>query len=115
MRREKRMSRAQQKAFYTSRAWRRARIVALERSGWLCEECRREGITTGARIVHHRHPLESGGAALPGETGLSALCFRHHETAHGRAPGGSRASEGRFREQHAEWQRYIKQVVERQW
>ena len=43
MRREKRMSRAQQKAFYTSRAWRRARIVALERSGWLCEECKSRG------------------------------------------------------------------------
>ena len=85
------MNRVEQRRFYSSRSWRSARFAALQRGGWLCAECKREGFTVAAAIVHHVDPLHKGGAAFPGPDGTRLLCRAHHEAVHNRAPGAVRA------------------------
>ena len=69
------MNRAQQRAFYQGRDWRRASYACRERAGWLCEICKAEGFTKAAQLAHHVKPVLKGGAKLD-EENLQALCFR---------------------------------------
>lgn len=51
------MARDFARAFYKSKAWERARSVAVERAHGLCEQCLRRGIVRPGCIVHHKVPL----------------------------------------------------------
>ena len=76
------MTRWQAKQFYQTPAWRKASF----RYRWdnpLCERCKAEGFTEAARVAHHVKPLAEGGAKFGP---LEALCRRHHEEIHHRAP-----------------------------
>ena len=53
----------------------------MERAGWLCERCRKEGLTVPARIVHHKHHLRGGGLKLS-QSNLEALCAKCHNNEH---------------------------------
>lgn len=59
--------------------WDRARRGALDRAGWRCEGCGR----AGRLEVHHKRPLQKGGAAYDPDN-LAALCRECHIEAHRR-------------------------------
>jgi 5-methylcytosine-specific restriction enzyme A len=59
------------------RPWRRLRQRILERDGYLCQACQREGQLTLATEVDHIRPLFLGGT--DDERNLEGICRRHHE------------------------------------
>jgi 5-methylcytosine-specific restriction enzyme A len=52
----------------------------------LCERCGERGLTVVASVVHHKVPLDQGGARFD-QTNLMALCRDCHEQIHGRQRG----------------------------
>lgn len=53
--------------------WQMVRLRMMERAGWRCERCKRP-----SRLeVHHRKPLEHGGAPYDPKN-LEVLCRRCH-------------------------------------
>ena len=83
------MNRREQRQFYQSSQWRRASKACRARAGWLCERCKSEGYTVAAVLAHHRTALDQKGEPLA-ESNLEALCRRHHEEVHDRAPTEAR-------------------------
>lgn len=71
------------RGFYQCRAWRRARLLALQRDHYLCQACLKKGRITKATEVHHVVPLDSD-PTLGLELGnLQSLCWDcHEETKH---------------------------------
>lgn len=70
--------------------WRRARWEAIRRAGYRCERCGRPGRLE----VHHRTPLERGGAPFDArnlET-LCAICHREQHAAERAAEVPGRAA-----------------------
>ena len=58
-------------------AWDRARKAAMNRDGWLCQACRREGRVTPATECDHIVPKHKGGTdALDN---LQAICAPCHK------------------------------------
>lgn len=67
------------RGWYGKGSWKRARMQALNRDHWLCQECLRQGRVRTAKEVHHLKPLE-----LYPELGLEldnleSLCRECHE------------------------------------
>ncbi len=62
--------------FYQSTAWRKLRLVQLERQP-LCEECLRHGRHTPAQMVDHITPINKGGAPFDLDN-LQSLCNMCH-------------------------------------
>lgn len=62
--------------FYQSTPWRKLREKVLKERP-LCEECKRNGVLTPAKVVDHIVPIVKGGAALD-ERNLQPLCHRCH-------------------------------------
>ena len=101
---------------FNSRKWRRARALALRHSRGLCVECRdRRGLVVAAREVHHRRPLEKGGAPYDPRN-LQPLCFECHRQKHRhlRAEAGKaakRAREGPVPGASAEWNAAVSDLL----
>ena len=76
----------EQKAFYSSQAWKDARRNYKQSVGGLCEECLKKGIITPADIVHHKKPLTDENVSdlsiSLGWCNLQALCRQCHANAH---------------------------------
>lgn len=72
--------------FYTSRAWRKARIAAMKENGGLCQLCLAKGLIEPAVEVHHRIPLTADNVNDPRITldisNLMALCDECHAEQH---------------------------------
>ena len=71
-------------AFYTTRAWRKARESYLSSVGRLCEICLSKGLIEPAVHVHHKKPITPENMNDPAITldhsNLMALCENcHHE------------------------------------
>lgn len=76
-------------------AWDKLRARILERDGYQCQECKRQGRLTAAREVDHIEPREDGGGDDPAN--LQSLCKPCHATKTSRerrARGGAVESGG---------------------
>ena len=75
---------------YNSREWKELRIAKLRSTLGLCEECKKQGIVTPARCVHHIVPIETARTKAEmrwlaldcGLQGLKALCYACHARIH---------------------------------
>ena len=73
-------------AFYTTRAWRKARESYLSSVGRLCEICLSKGLIEPAVHVHHKKPITTENLDDPRITldhsNLMALCKECHQALH---------------------------------
>lgn len=65
--------------FYQSQAWRRLRLLALQRDNYLCQECLRKKRITRATEVHHVKPIADFPALALDLDNLESLCWDCHE------------------------------------
>lgn len=74
--------------FYKTAAWRRLRMVALERDHHICQDClqrKRDGARIRARratVVHHIQPREAHPELALEITNLVSLCDGCHNKRH---------------------------------
>ena len=68
-----------ERGFYQSKAWRRVRLLALQRDHYLCQECLRKKRLTKATEVHHLLPLEEHPELALELSNLESLCWDCHE------------------------------------
>lgn len=64
---------------YQSKIWKLVRKKVLLRDGYLCQECKRNGIIKDGNTVDHIKPINQGGEPLNTQN-LQTLC----ETCHAR-------------------------------
>lgn len=77
--RNRTQSKAEQYAYYRSRAWSQLRQQALTRDHYLCQYCRAQGIITPGKIGDHVVPIEvdpSGMDVLSNVVCCCAACHR---------------------------------------
>ena len=76
--------------FYSSKAWAKARDLAIRRDKYLCVDCLQRGKITPAAEVHHIGPVEPWNMHDPSVTlnldNLVSLCLSCHRARHGIAP-----------------------------
>lgn len=65
--------------FYHTTAWRRVRLLALQRDNYLCQECLRKKKITPATEVHHVLELEDHPELGLELDNLTSLCWQCHE------------------------------------
>lgn len=65
--------------FYHKPAWRKIRLVALQRDNYLCQECLRKKKITPATEVHHIRPLEDYPELGLELSNLESICWACHE------------------------------------
>ena len=65
--------------FYLKPAWRKIRLLALQRDHYLCQECLRQKRITQATEVHHLVPLEDDPSLGLELSNLQSLCWNCHE------------------------------------
>lgn len=93
--------------FYHTAAWKRARKAALQRDGWMCQDCMdrfRAGYgfkPRRAEMVHHIIPLEERPDLALDLKNLRSLCNECHNRNHpekgGRNQQPQKAAGGRMR------------------
>ena len=71
-------------AFYQCKAWKQLRAAKLAQVGYICEQCKAEGVTTLAEDVHHIVPISEDWSRRFDIYNLQALCINHHNKIHGR-------------------------------
>ncbi len=67
------------RGWYGKGSWKRARMQALNRDHWLCQECLRQGRVRTAKEVHHLKPLELYPELGLELSNLESLCRECHE------------------------------------
>lgn len=74
------------RGFYHTPAWRKLRVVALQRDHYLCQACLKKHRFTKATEVHHIKPLEDFPELGLDLDNLMSLCWQCHEETkdHGR-------------------------------
>lgn len=75
--------------FYHSSAWRRLRVMALQRDHYLCQACLKEHRFTKATEVHHVRPIEEFPSLALELSNLQSLCWDCHEQTKPRGRRGS--------------------------
>jgi 5-methylcytosine-specific restriction protein A len=68
--------------FYKSKAWRNKREYILKRDGYMCQECRKYGKNTEAKIVHHIIELEDDWTQRLKNNNLVSVCASCHNKQH---------------------------------
>ncbi len=68
--------------FYKSKAWRSKREYILKRDGYQCQECRKYGKNTEAKIVHHVIELEDDWTQRLKNNNLVSVCDACHNKIH---------------------------------
>ena len=93
------------RTLYRLKAWGRARLTALRRAGYRCQRC------GGVRRleVHHRTPLEHGGAAFD-QRNLIVLCRTCHFRAHRKAAPSDPPDTGRLKRERRAWRAFLRSV-----
>ena len=72
----------ERKEVYLTKRWAALRDRALEWDFGLCQDCKRQGLTVAAALVHHVVSLREGGN--PWELkNLRSLCLDCHNKEHG--------------------------------
>lgn len=77
--------------FYKSRAWRKLRLVILNRDHYLCQPCLRDEELTTANIVHHIKPLEDYPELALDADNLESICPSCHNKEHPEKGSGKRS------------------------
>lgn len=72
---------------YNNPSWKRKREVIKRRDDYLCQECKRLGITREAEMVHHINPVEIHPEKFLENENLISLCNACHEKMHNRGNG----------------------------
>lgn len=70
--------------FYQSSEWKTLRAVKLSQSGYLCEDCKNDGIIALAVDVHHIVPISVDWDKRLDTDNLKCLCVQCHNRAHDR-------------------------------
>jgi 5-methylcytosine-specific restriction enzyme A len=68
--------------FYYSKAWRKKRLYVLQRDGYLCQECKKYGRNTEAKIVHHIEEIEDKPELKLKSNNLVSICAACHNRVH---------------------------------
>ena len=68
-----------EQGFYHKPAWRKLRLLALQRDHYLCQECLRRGKITAATEVHHIKELNDFPELGLDLSNLESLCWQCHE------------------------------------
>ncbi|WP_246053938.1 HNH endonuclease signature motif containing protein [Paenibacillus anaericanus] len=76
--------------FYKTTAWKKCRIVILERDHYLCQPCLKKGIITTANTVHHIKSLEDYPELALDEDNLESICPTCHNKEHPEKGGGKK-------------------------
>lgn len=69
-------------SFYKSGEWKALRKKALERDLYLCQECKKVGKITPAKIVHHVKPIRVSDADKLKLENLETVCVACHNFLH---------------------------------
>lgn len=72
------------KQFYMTREWQILRSLKLQQTGYLCEECKTEGLMAPAEDVHHVIPISMDWDKRLDINNLKCLCVKHHNLEHDR-------------------------------
>ena len=70
------------KAFYSSKKWRTKRQYILHRDKFMCQECRKYGRNTDAKIVHHILELDERPDLKMTNDNLVSVCYSCHNKLH---------------------------------
>ena len=65
--------------FYSSGQWQFLRHSKLADEDFLCEECRRHGVTNNATQIHHKVPILKDWSKRFDYDNLEALCYKCHK------------------------------------
>lgn len=80
--------------FYKSKAWHKCRTAYITSVQGLCERCRRRGIATPGKIVHHKRPLTPDNindhSISLNPANLEYLCQECHNIEHYQKYGNTR-------------------------
>lgn len=69
-------------SFYSSKRWRKKREYILKRDGYLCQECKKYGRHTEAKIVHHIIEVEDQPELKMKNNNLVSICASCHNKVH---------------------------------
>lgn len=69
-------------SFYTSKKWRAKRQHILNRDGYLCQECKKYGKHTEAKIVHHIKEIDEAPELKMKNFNLVSVCASCHNKIH---------------------------------
>lgn len=64
--------------FYKTKEWKKVSNLVTLRDLGLCQQCKREGRTTIADMVHHIKPLKKAFHLRLVQSNLESLCFNCH-------------------------------------
>lgn len=70
------------KKLYNSKRWKMKRQYILHRDGYLCQECRKYGKNTEAKIVHHIKEVEDHPELALINSNLVSVCASCHNKIH---------------------------------
>lgn len=68
--------------FYRSKVWRKKREYILRRDKYLCQECKKYGKNTDAKIVHHIIEMEDAPELKLKNNNLVSVCAACHNKQH---------------------------------
>lgn len=73
---------------YKLAKWEQVRQTALRLAGYLCQECKRHGITNPNDLhVHHVNPADERPDLIYDQRNLFVCCQKHHNEFEDRATG----------------------------
>lgn len=78
------------KHFYNGTKWKQLREFILSRDNYLCQDCYKNKVITGAEEVHHILEISIDWDRRYDEDNLISLCKKCHSRRHGRFQGGSK-------------------------
>ena len=70
--------------FYESKKWQSKKNIILRNSNYLCQNCKRYGLSNQAQSVHHITPLDIDFSKRFKSDNLVALCRPCHNKCHNR-------------------------------
>lgn len=68
--------------FYNSKKWKAKRKYILHRDGYLCQECKKYGRNTEAKVVHHIKELDDHPELKLKNNNLVSVCKACHNKIH---------------------------------
>jgi 5-methylcytosine-specific restriction enzyme A len=68
--------------FYRSKVWRNKRQYILHRDRYMCQECKKYGRHTEAKIVHHIEEMEDAPELKLKNSNLVSVCAACHNRLH---------------------------------
>ncbi|MCH4175899.1 MAG: HNH endonuclease [Streptococcaceae bacterium] len=73
---------------YKTTRWKKLRIVVIRRDFGLCQECKRRGIITKGRIIHHKIEARDDLSKFWDIDNLEVICDSCHNKEHPERSGG---------------------------